>query len=114
MNINVKKKISLKEEVNSNTSYNMDETSYTKWNKPHTPTFFIYSCLIKVKGTFKIMRSLSGMAIREPKETKYIQTKEMTQEARCHPEFFYCFKIIKIIIIFISKILLSLQVSTDF
>jgi len=74
MNINVKKIINLKE-VNSNTSYNMDETSYTKCNKPNTPTFFIYSCLIKVKGTFKIMRSLSGMAIREPKETKYIQTK---------------------------------------
>ena len=67
----------------------MDETSYPECNKPHTPTFFIYSYLIKVKGTFKIMRSLSGMAIRELKETKYIQTKEMTQEARCHPEVFF-------------------------
>ena len=57
-----------------------------------------------------MMRTLSDMAIRKPEETKYMQTKEMTQQARHHPEFLNTNKILffknYFYYFFINKILL--------
>lgn len=75
--------------------------SYTKWNKPHTHVFFIYSCLIKER-TLKLW-DLCQVCYQEPKETKYINKRNDPRSKMSPRVFFYCL-----------KILLSLQVSTDF